>query len=102
MRRENVVKPDWQLVHISNGQQAFNDRQHSDLITDMPSVYREAAWIEIEARLRTGDRTFASGVWLIESIAPRLYPVSAIRCTTMIRTSNPAVESCQKWLILYY
>jgi len=40
--RETWSNPDL-LVHISNGQQAFNDRQHSDLITDMPSVYREAA-----------------------------------------------------------
>jgi len=60
MRRETWSNPDWQLVHISNGQQAFNDRQHSDLITDMPSVYREAAWIE---RSQAKEPiAFASGV----------------------------------------
>lgn len=50
--RETWSNPDWQLVHISNGQQAFNDRQHSDFITNMPSVYREAPWIEIEAKAK--------------------------------------------------
>lgn len=42
----------WQLVHISNGREAFNDRSHSDLITVMPSSYRNAPWIEIEAKLK--------------------------------------------------
>lgn len=39
-----------QLVHISNGRAHFNDRAHSDLITEMPSVYRFAPWIEVEAK----------------------------------------------------
>ncbi len=42
----------WQLVHISNGREAFNDRNHSDLITVMPSSYCNAPWIEIEAKLK--------------------------------------------------
>ncbi len=41
---------EWQLVHISNGREAFNDREHSDLITVMPSSYHNAPWIEIEAK----------------------------------------------------
>ncbi|MDY6898957.1 MAG: UV DNA damage repair endonuclease UvsE, partial [Cyanobacteriota bacterium] len=48
--RETWKNPDWQLVHISNGKDAFNDRKHSDLITDMPTCYREAPWIEVEAK----------------------------------------------------
>jgi UV DNA damage endonuclease len=44
--------PKWQLVHISNGRTAFNDRNHSDLITVMPSSYRNAPWIEVEAKLK--------------------------------------------------
>jgi UV DNA damage endonuclease len=44
--------PEWQLVHISNGSEAFNDRHHSDLITVMPSSYSNAPWIEIEAKLK--------------------------------------------------
>jgi UV DNA damage endonuclease len=42
--------PEWQLVHISNGREFFNDRNHSDLITAMPSAYRNAPWIEVEAK----------------------------------------------------
>jgi UV DNA damage endonuclease len=39
-----------QLVHISNGREDFNDRQHADLISVMPSSYARAPWIEIEAK----------------------------------------------------
>jgi UV DNA damage endonuclease len=42
--------PAHQLVHISNGREGFNDRQHSDLISVMPSSYLQAPWIEIEAK----------------------------------------------------
>jgi UV DNA damage endonuclease len=44
--------PAWQLVHISNGREGFNDRQHSDLISVMPASYAQAPWIEIEAKLK--------------------------------------------------
>ncbi|MCC5622254.1 UV DNA damage repair endonuclease UvsE [Nostoc sp. CHAB 5715] len=47
---ETWTNPDWQLVHISNGEQAFNDRKHSNLITDMPNVYHQSPWIEVEAK----------------------------------------------------
>ncbi|MEM6753571.1 MAG: UV DNA damage repair endonuclease UvsE [Cyanobacteria bacterium P01_C01_bin.38] len=50
--KETWDNPDWQLVHISNGKDAFNDRKHSDLITDMPSCYRQAPWIEVEAKTK--------------------------------------------------
>ena len=43
-------RPDWQLVHISNGREAFGDRRHSDLITAMPESFRHAPWIEVEAK----------------------------------------------------
>jgi UV DNA damage endonuclease len=45
-------EPSHQLVHISNGREGFNDRQHSDLIATMPSAYLDAPWIEIEAKLK--------------------------------------------------
>ncbi len=48
--RETWPVPEWQLVHISNGRTAFDDRHHSDFITDMPSSYRRAPWIEVEAK----------------------------------------------------
>lgn len=48
--RETWPDPAWQLTHISNGRTAFNDRRHSDLITEMPTAYRDAPWIEVEAK----------------------------------------------------
>lgn len=42
--------PDHQLVHISNGRNQFSDPQHSDYIETMPSSYRYAPWIEVEAK----------------------------------------------------
>ncbi|HEX8611739.1 MAG TPA: UV damage endonuclease UvsE [Telluria sp.] len=44
--------PSQQLVHISNGRSAFNDRQHADLIDVMPSCYAAAPYIEIEAKAK--------------------------------------------------
>lgn len=48
--RETWPRPEWQLVHISNGRTAFNDRHHSDLIEVMPAAYKDAPWIEVEAK----------------------------------------------------
>jgi len=42
--------PAWQLVHISNGRESFLDPTHSDLIRVMPSAYRHAPYIEVEAK----------------------------------------------------
>jgi UV DNA damage endonuclease len=50
--RETGVVPAEQLVHISNGREGFNDRQHADLISTMPASYAQAPWIEIEAKLK--------------------------------------------------
>ena len=44
--------PSWQLTHISNGREGFNDRRHSDFISVMPACYREAPWIEVEAKAK--------------------------------------------------
>ena len=48
--RATWAVPEHQLVHISNGRSAFNDRQHADLIDTMPAAYAQAPWIEIEAK----------------------------------------------------
>jgi UV DNA damage endonuclease len=48
--RETWPVPEWQLVHISNGRAAFGDRNHSDFIETMPSAFRQALWIEVEAK----------------------------------------------------
>ncbi|HEY9698944.1 MAG TPA: UV DNA damage repair endonuclease UvsE [Trichocoleus sp.] len=50
--RTTWAVPDWQLVHISNGNRSFNDSHHSDYITIMPSSYRQVGWIEVEAKLK--------------------------------------------------
>lgn len=50
--RKTWPVPEWQVVHISNGREFFNDRHHSDLIAVMPSAYRKAPWIEVEAKLK--------------------------------------------------
>lgn len=42
--------PEWQLVHISNGEQFFGDPRHSDFISAMPQSYRTVPWIEVEAK----------------------------------------------------
>lgn len=63
--RETWSNPQWQLVHISNGEKAFNDRQHSDFITVMPSVYREAPWIEIEAKAKEEAIARLQAEWLV-------------------------------------
>ena len=52
LARETWPDPEWQLVHISNGRESFNDPRHSDLITTMPAAYRDAPWIEVEAKLK--------------------------------------------------
>lgn len=43
-------QPQWQLVHISNGKQHFHDTKHSDFIANMPDCFRQAPWIEVEAK----------------------------------------------------
>jgi UV DNA damage endonuclease len=42
--------PSWQIVHLSNGRDAFADRRHSDFISVVPSAYAGVPWIEVEAR----------------------------------------------------
>jgi len=49
--------PNGLAISPYNGQQTFNDRQHSDF-ANMP-VFIGAPWIEIEAKAKgTGDRAF--------------------------------------------
>ena len=67
--RETWPVPAWQLVHISNGRTSFNDRHHSDLITDMPSAYRLAPWIEVEAKLKEQAIEKLRGEWLADGAA---------------------------------
>lgn len=50
--RETWPLPQWQITHISNGRAFFADTRHSDLVTQMPSVFRYAPWIEVEAKAK--------------------------------------------------
>ncbi|MBD2613499.1 MAG: UV DNA damage repair endonuclease UvsE [Nostoc sp. GBBB01] len=62
--RETWANPDWQLVHISNGEEGFNDRKHSNLITAMPDVYHEVPWIEVEAKQKEVAIAHLRSWWL--------------------------------------
>jgi UV DNA damage endonuclease len=42
--------PAWQVVHLSNGKAGFRDREHSQLIDQIPPAYRGVPWIEVEAK----------------------------------------------------
>lgn len=48
--RTTWLHPEWQIVHISNGRNSFNDRSHSDFIDAMPEIFRRAPYIEVEAK----------------------------------------------------
>lgn len=48
--RDTWSHPEWQLVHISNGCDRFQDAHHSDFITAMPESFRSVPWIEVEAK----------------------------------------------------
>ncbi|MBK1988952.1 UV DNA damage repair endonuclease UvsE [Sphaerospermopsis aphanizomenoides BCCUSP55] len=63
--RETWSNPDWQLVHISNGDSGFNDRKHSDLITAMPDAYHQVPWIEVEAKHKEKAITHLQDWWLM-------------------------------------
>ncbi|BAZ66539.1 MAG: UV DNA damage repair endonuclease UvsE [Pelatocladus maniniholoensis HA4357-MV3] len=65
--QQTWTNPEWQLVHISNGEEAFNDRKHSDLIIAMPSVYRQAPWIEVEAKHKEQAIAYLRSWWLLEN-----------------------------------
>lgn len=58
--------PEWQLVHISNGRESFNDRQHSDLVSVMPAAFRRVPWIEVEAKHKELAVEKLQTEWLVE------------------------------------
>lgn len=48
--RETWPDRTWQLVHLSNGRTSFRDRNHSDLIVQVPAAFNGVPWIEVEAK----------------------------------------------------
>jgi UV DNA damage endonuclease len=57
---------EWQLVHISNGNQSFRDPQHSDFIFAMPSAYWNVQWIEVEAKQKENAIARLQQEWIPE------------------------------------
>ena len=64
LARTTWERPEWQLVHISNGKQHFHDTKHSDFITNMPSCFSEAPWIEVEAKQKEQAIYHLRNEWL--------------------------------------
>ena len=62
--------PGWQMVHISNGLEHFNDRRHSDYVTVMPSAFRREIWIEVEAKQKELAIERLQAEWLAAGDAP--------------------------------
>ena len=52
LARATWQPPEWQVVHLSNGRNGVGDSKHSDFIADVPSAFREVAWIEVEAKAK--------------------------------------------------
>ncbi len=52
LARTTWSRPQWQIVHLSNGLDGLRDRQHSEFIRHIPTAYRRAPWIEVEARAK--------------------------------------------------
>ncbi|WP_432812840.1 UV DNA damage repair endonuclease UvsE [Pantanalinema sp. GBBB05] len=72
--RTTWTTPDWQLVHISNGCEFFTDPRHSDLITEMPSAYWNAPWIEVEAKLKEQAIAGLRQAWLPNALTQPTIP----------------------------
>ena len=67
--RATWSRPEWQLVHISNGSHSFRDPRHSDVITVMPSAYRTVPWIEVEAKQKEVAIEKLKQEWLFAAAA---------------------------------
>lgn len=66
--RETWPVPAWQMVHISNGKEFFNDPRHSDFINEMPASYRDVLWIEVEAKSKEEAIEKLPAQWLGRSV----------------------------------
>jgi UV DNA damage endonuclease len=75
LARGTWPKPEWQVVHVSNGETAFLDRYHSERITMIPKAFRDVPWIEVEAR---GKEVAIAGLresWPNRSTASEGFPL---------------------------
>ena len=48
--RATWPRPEWQIVHLSNGREGLHDSRHHELVFTVPSSYLDVRWIEVEAK----------------------------------------------------
>ena len=68
-------KPEWQVVHVSNGDSAFLDRYHSQHITMIPKAFRSVPWIEVEARGKELAIAGLRATWPTRATPPEGFPL---------------------------
>lgn len=67
--------PQWQVVHVSNGHVAFQDRNHSAFITMMPRAFKKVPWIEVEARAKEDAIAALRASWPASGARPETLPL---------------------------
>ena len=72
---ETWPKKEWQVVHVSNGHEAFLDRYHSEHITMIPRAFRSVPWIEVEARGKECAIAQLRSAWPDRSVAAEGVPL---------------------------
>ncbi len=48
--RATWPRPDWQIVHVSNGEKSLHDPKHSETVEVLPGAALKAPWMEVEAK----------------------------------------------------
>lgn len=84
-------RPDWQIVHLSNGREGLLDRRHSDLIDTIPSAFLEVPWIEVEAKGK--ENAIAD---LQQRFQGPSHPVVDVRSGSALSTEGDQEFSSQK------
>ncbi|HTL89027.1 MAG TPA: UV DNA damage repair endonuclease UvsE [Leptolyngbya sp.] len=95
--RSTWENPEWQVVHISNGAESFLDQRHSDYITVMPSCYRQAPWIEIEAKQKELAIQKLQKEWLYSdlNLLPPVGAESQPKKTKQVEAVTPSTQDAQ-------
>ena len=80
--------PAWQVVHLSNGKAGFLDREHSQLVEQVPAAYRGVPWIEVEAKGKEAaiDRLRQTVPWVDAGAVGQAVPCSAKRAEPQTHT----------------
>lgn len=70
--RATWPRPDWQMVHISNGREGLHDSRHHDLVITLPSSYLNVPWIEVEAKHKELAIAQLEACWPGSSAPPKV------------------------------